>query len=210
MCSFLWLSDIPCFYYAVSSFGFLVAHSGKDSACLGKRHKRCEFDPWVRKIPWGRKWQPTPVFLPGKFHGQGPGRLQSTGSQRVGHDRATKHTHTHTLVLSIWPEDWGWWVQQKCCRLDFTSNIWNLSSAMVLLSCNSKRSPHVRIIPSNNVLATARLAACLHGKASIQWQYIQTITRTCLDPWEGGSWLKFSCWIVEEPAGKGKWPWEYE
>ena len=28
------------------------------------------FDPWVRKILWSRKWQPTPVFLPGKFHGQ--------------------------------------------------------------------------------------------------------------------------------------------
>ena len=27
-------------------------------------------DPWVRKIPWNRKWQPTPVFLPGRFHGQ--------------------------------------------------------------------------------------------------------------------------------------------
>ena len=27
------------------------------------------FDPWVRKIPWRRKWQPTPVFLPGKSHG---------------------------------------------------------------------------------------------------------------------------------------------
>ena len=28
------------------------------------------FDPWVRKTPWRRKWQPTPVFLPGKSHGQ--------------------------------------------------------------------------------------------------------------------------------------------
>ena len=28
------------------------------------------FDPWVRKIPWRRKWQPTPIFLPGEFHGQ--------------------------------------------------------------------------------------------------------------------------------------------
>jgi len=27
---------------------------------------RAGFDPWVRKIPWGRKWQPTPVFLPGE------------------------------------------------------------------------------------------------------------------------------------------------
>ena len=30
----------------------------------------CRFDPWVRKIPWRRKWQPTPVFLLGKSHGQ--------------------------------------------------------------------------------------------------------------------------------------------
>ena len=28
------------------------------------------FDPWVRKIPWRRKWQPTPIFLPGEFLGQ--------------------------------------------------------------------------------------------------------------------------------------------
>ena len=28
------------------------------------------FDPWVRKIPWRRKWQPIPVFLPGEYHGQ--------------------------------------------------------------------------------------------------------------------------------------------
>ena len=32
--------------------------------------KRCAFHPWVRKIFCRRKWQPTPVFLPGKFHGQ--------------------------------------------------------------------------------------------------------------------------------------------
>ncbi|KAB0337726.1 hypothetical protein FD754_025020 [Muntiacus muntjak] len=28
------------------------------------------FDPWVRKIPWRRKWQPTPVFMPRELHGQ--------------------------------------------------------------------------------------------------------------------------------------------
>ena len=28
------------------------------------------FDSWVGKIPWRRKWQPTPVFLPGNFHGK--------------------------------------------------------------------------------------------------------------------------------------------
>ena len=35
-----------------------------------KRQKRCRFDPWFGKIPSRRKWQPTPVFLPGESHGQ--------------------------------------------------------------------------------------------------------------------------------------------
>ena len=30
----------------------------------------CRFDPWAGNIPWRREWQPTPVFLPGEFHGQ--------------------------------------------------------------------------------------------------------------------------------------------
>ena len=38
------------------------------SVCLQCR--RPGFDPWVGKIPWRRKWQPTPVFLPGESHGQ--------------------------------------------------------------------------------------------------------------------------------------------
>ena len=39
----------------------------KESAC---QCRRCRFDSWVGKIPWRRKWQPTPVFLPGKSRGQ--------------------------------------------------------------------------------------------------------------------------------------------
>ena len=34
------------------------------------------FDPWVRKIPQRRKWQPTPVFMPGEFHGLSRGRKE--------------------------------------------------------------------------------------------------------------------------------------
>ena len=44
--------------------------SGKESACQCRRHRRRRFDPWVEKIPWRRPRQPTPVFLPGKSHGQ--------------------------------------------------------------------------------------------------------------------------------------------
>ena len=43
---------------------------GKEPACQYKRHKKGWFSSWARKIPWRRKWQPTPVFLPGEPHGQ--------------------------------------------------------------------------------------------------------------------------------------------
>ena len=41
-----------------------------EPACQCKRGKRWGFDPWVRKIPWKRAWQCTPVFLSGESHGQ--------------------------------------------------------------------------------------------------------------------------------------------
>ena len=44
--------------------------SGKGPACQCRRHKRGGFDLSIKKIPWRRAWQPTPVFLPGEFHGQ--------------------------------------------------------------------------------------------------------------------------------------------
>ena len=44
--------------------------SGKEPTCHCGRHKRCEFNSWIGKIPWRRAWQPTPVFLFGKSHGQ--------------------------------------------------------------------------------------------------------------------------------------------
>ena len=48
----------------------------KESAC---HFRRCGFDPWVGMISWRRKWLPTPVFLPGEFHGQFHGQRSLTG-----------------------------------------------------------------------------------------------------------------------------------
>ena len=42
----------------------------KNLPANGKRLRRHRFDPWVRKNLWRRKWQPTPVFLPGESLGQ--------------------------------------------------------------------------------------------------------------------------------------------
>ena len=63
--------------------------SGKFRICLQCR--RCGIDPLVGKIPWRRKWQPTPVCLPGKFHGQRNLVGYSLwGCSRVRHDLVTE------------------------------------------------------------------------------------------------------------------------
>ena len=52
--------------------------------------RRLGFDPWVRKIPWRKKWQPTPVIHAWRIPWtEEPGGLQFMGSQRVGHDCLT-------------------------------------------------------------------------------------------------------------------------
>ena len=52
-------------------------------------------------ISWRRKWQPTPVFLPGKSHGQrNVAGLQSMGSRRIRHDWMTSLIHFHKLRVS--------------------------------------------------------------------------------------------------------------
>ena len=50
--------------------GFPGGASGKEPTCQCRRPKRCRFDPGIRKIPFRRAWQPTPVFLPGESHRQ--------------------------------------------------------------------------------------------------------------------------------------------
>ena len=56
--------------WATKHIGLPKWYSHKESACQCRRCKRrLRFDPWIRKI-WRMKWQTTPVFLPGKSHGQ--------------------------------------------------------------------------------------------------------------------------------------------
>ena len=45
-------------------------HSDRESACRYRTNRRCRFSPWVGKIPWRRKWQHTPAFLPRESHRQ--------------------------------------------------------------------------------------------------------------------------------------------
>ena len=50
--------------------GFPGGSAGKNLSACNAGDGRCEFDPWLGKIPWKRKWQPTSVFLPEKSQGQ--------------------------------------------------------------------------------------------------------------------------------------------
>ena len=64
----LW-SNVECIYSKLLWLkeGLRRWLSGKDFTCQCQRQR---FDPWVGKIPWRRKWQSTPLVLPGKSHGQ--------------------------------------------------------------------------------------------------------------------------------------------
>ena len=76
--------DILLEFHNINMQGFPGGTYCKKSAWQCKRRKRCGFDHRVRKIPWSRRWQPTVVFFPGKFHGQ----RSLAWSQRIGYDWA--------------------------------------------------------------------------------------------------------------------------
>ena len=58
------------FVFTSLTFGSQGFPGSSDGKSVCQQCGRPGFDPWVRKIPWRRQWQPTPVFLPGKFHGR--------------------------------------------------------------------------------------------------------------------------------------------
>ena len=70
-----------------------------------RRCKVREFNPWVRNIPWRRKWQPTPVFMPGESHGQRSpvgyspwGRKESDMNERLTHIYYESNIRRGTVV----------------------------------------------------------------------------------------------------------------
>ena len=102
----VWLSLFQCLLCQLqATYSFCV--SDPPSRILGKkkyrRLKRCGFNAWVRKIPWRRKWQLAPEFLPGKFHGQ----RSLVGYSSWGGKESDMTDHAYT-----W-HDMSW---QKCLR----------------------------------------------------------------------------------------------
>ena len=72
------------------NWGFSNGSAGKESTC--KVGDTGDTQVWFLGLPWGRAWQPTSAFLPGKSHGLRSLVGYSPWGRRVGHDWATKHT----------------------------------------------------------------------------------------------------------------------
>ena len=70
--------------------GFLGGPNGKEPTC---QCRRCRFDPWVRKMPWRRAWQPTSLLFPGESHGQG----SQVGCQESDMIEVTEHALNYIL-----------------------------------------------------------------------------------------------------------------
>ena len=87
-------------------WGFPGGSVSKESTCNSGDCLQCKkhgFNPWVGKIPWGREWQPTPIFLPGKSQGQKSvagyspwGHTESDTTERLNH-------HIVEMIYSSFP-----------------------------------------------------------------------------------------------------------
>ena len=94
---------------------------GKEPTCQCRRRKRHGFNPWVRKIPWRRKWQPTPIYLPGKSHGQRSlvgyspwGSKESDTTEWLSIDIIKKKNFIKGSI----------WIQQDCEDSKWMTEVW--------------------------------------------------------------------------------------
>ena len=94
--------------------------SGKESTCQCRSFRRCGFNPWVRKIPWRRKWQSTPVFLP-RTHGQ----RSLAGHSPWGHKVSDTTEQAHMQHTTYAKHCTGYWYS--------TSNLQNNCERYVLI-----------------------------------------------------------------------------
>ena len=112
--------------------------------------RRLWFNPWSRKIPWRRKWQPTPIFLPGKSHGQSSLVGYSPwGHKRVRYEWTTTneyHSTTNRPLLCMFSSisislstyiQWTW----PCAKL--REDIWNNLLPSLTRACRDLMFIHI-------------------------------------------------------------------
>ena len=193
--------------------------SGKESACQCRRRRRCWFDPWFGKIPWRRKWQPTPVLLPGKSYGQSPWpqSLQSTTERSTAHHSSVGLQPCRVRYGFRLPTECYFYIRYSqmhivlahlavfiCARLTNlgtelkwrNTELWKDIQAMLLFFSLST----VYRIENLNINIVKALHAPLKGSESSQW--IWTTLSTYVLVWRGSAWQIANFWWDSEKVGR--------
>ena len=176
-------------FYSLHSFQLAVrsrdltipgGESGKESACQWRRFRRSEFHPWVKKIPWRRKWQPTPVFWHEKSY------RQRTVHNPWGHKESDT---TEQLSITI-------------VRLYFSDN--NTTSLYIFHYTTSGCECCIL-----TVCVLVFLVWLAVPRQSGEGLSITVASSMFGDPWVLSSWRasEWLCWGSQErfPAGPGSW-----
>ena len=136
---------------------FPSGSDSKASVCLQCR--RPGFNPRVGKISWRRKWQPTPIFLPGKSHGwRSLVGYKSKGSQRVGHDFTFTFFSQEFLNKQNYSEKKNQWLsfgwamtvmkhavsvtQSVCICQNFVKKTFKICASVSVLCINRKKKSY--------------------------------------------------------------------
>ena len=159
-------------------------------------HRQCRrpgFDPWVKKIPWQREWQPTPAFLPGEFH-----------------ERKSPAGYSPWDSSQTWLSNWPciqaafmyiWAKTKSACRL-ITENGTNTTSMM--WPRQNQALIHISLHQSISLYYFSPLSLCFswHRRNSCDTSrisHLALILESCIFPFgEGnGNPLQYSC--LENP-----------
>ena len=138
-----------------------------------------------RSLPWRREWPPTPVFLPGEFHGQRSLEGYSPWSHRVGHDWVT---NTFTLLFHYWLILRS---LSTCCGLSLAetilTHIYRTSSMGQVSSCGARA-----VVTQTAVPALMQLILCWGNSFPyFTWNFISQSPKDQVFPGcsEVTSWL---------------------
>ena len=101
----------------------------KESTCQCRSCRKHWFDPWVGKIPWRRKWQPTPVFLPGESHGQWNLAGYSLWGRKESNMIEQLSTHAHSAYLNYYLNKILSYLAMPCLSMwGLQSSLWRVGS----------------------------------------------------------------------------------
>ena len=142
--------------------GFPGGAGVKESACQCRRYR---FDPRVGKIPWRRKWKPTSVFLPGKFHGR------RATVHRITKSQTQLNTHSCTCIWGLQPQP-----------LSPLLAGWCLMSIKPLKSCYPQQeSPQAGVKAPSELISDP--GSALSGAPQLTWPQLQMVYVLC--GWSG-------------------------